>query len=144
MIKNISYRKYLNIQHDYASINCLSLICSFYENELGISWEEERKVFNNFQISSIKELRKIPIEDIYKMSNWIKKDLTNIQPLDIIVYTRNSKLAHFSLYLGDYKILNLVQESFSKVTRLDDTQRNNIESVLHHRNVDPELYRITL
>ena len=79
MIKNISYRKYLNIQHDYASINCLSLICSFYENELGISWEEERKVFNNFQISSIKELRKIPIEDIYKMSNWIKKDLTNNQ-----------------------------------------------------------------
>ena len=131
----MNYLKYLNIKHDYQTNNCLSLIASIYENELHIPWIEERVLFNNFVINDIKDLRKIPISAIYNLKNWSKISLTEIQEFDIIIYTRLNKLSHFSMYVGNLKILDL-RENFSSVLRhFNDTQRDNIEGIMRHKQL---------
>jgi hypothetical protein len=140
----VNYRQYLNIPHDYKTNNCISLIANFYDKELKIPFEEERVLFNNFSITSIKELRSIPIESIYALKNWTKISLTEIQEFDIIIYTRNSKLSHFAMYMGEYKILDVKEGQTSKLSYLNDTQRNNIEGIMRHKLMDPKIYRIAL
>ena len=136
--------KYLNIPHDYENSNCLALICRFYEEELGIKWEEERKLFNNFKIKDLKELRRIPVENVFTLKNWLKIDLTHIQEFDIIVYTREKKLSHFSMYVGDYKVLDLIEHQKSVLRHLNDNKRKNIEGCIRHRQLATELLKLTL
>lgn len=136
--------KYLNIQHDYEHSNCLWLICKFYEEELGIKWEEERKLFNNFKITDFKELRRVPINNIFTLKNWLKIDLTFVQEYDIIVYTREKKLSHFAMYVGNYKVLDLVENQKSVLRHFNDNKRNNIEGCIRHRQLATELPKLTL
>ena len=144
LYQNNMIEKYLNISHDYEQINCLSLICKFYEDELGIIWEEERILFDNFKIATLKDLRRIPINNVFTLKNWIKIDLTFIQQSDIIVYTRKKKLSHFSMYVGNYKVLDLVENQKSVLRHFNDNKRNNIEGCIRHRQLAAELPRITL
>lgn len=127
--------KYLNIPHSYSGTNCLSLIAKFYETELNISFSEEREIFNNFQIPNLKALREIPIEKVYSLKNWSKIDLTNIEEFAIIMYIRHSKISHFSMYVGDLKILDLRQNSHSVLRHLNDTQRDSIGSCFQHKQL---------
>lgn len=127
--------KYLNILHNYSGTNCLALISQFYETELGILMEEERLLFNNFKIPDLKALREIPVEKVYSLKNWSKINLTNIKEFDIIMYTRHSKISHFSMYVGDLKILDLRQNSHSVLRHLNDTQRDSIESCFRHKQL---------
>ena len=128
-------KNYLNVAHNYQNSNCLGLIARFYETELKIPFDEERILFNNFCITSIKDLRRIPIDRVYTLKNWIKIDLTNLQEFDIIVYTRQQRLAHFSMYVGQYKILDLAENQRSVLKHLNDTNRNNIEGAIRHRQL---------
>ena len=127
--------KYLNIPHDYNHVTCISLIGSFYENELGISWEEEKLALQKYNVKSLKDLFKVPIEDIYKLKNWEKVDLTNIQKYDIIIYTIKNKLSHFSMYVGNYKILTLHENERSQLRHFNDVVRNQITSIHRHRQL---------
>lgn len=129
------FTKYLNIKHDYEGINCLSLICKFYEKELNIPWEEEKLLFNNLHFTSIREIRKIPVEKLHNLKNWIKIDLLNIRKYDIIVYTKNEKLSHFAMYVGEQKILDLREEQHSVLRHFNDRQRDHIEGCYRHKQL---------
>lgn len=131
----MNYIQYLNRDHNYQTSNCLTLICEFYEKELGIIWDEERKLFNNFSLNSFGEIRKVPVGEVYNLRNWIKINLTEIQEFDIIVYTRNLRLSHFAMYAGNFKILDLVESQKSVLRHFNDQQRNNIDGVIRHRSL---------
>jgi hypothetical protein len=136
--------KYLNIQHNYEDSNCLALICRFYEEELGIKWEEERRLFNNFKITDFKDLRKVPVENVFTLKNWLKINLTFVREFDIIVYTREKRLSHFAMYVGDYKVLDLVENQKSVLRHFNDNKRNNIEGCIRHRQLATKLPKLTL
>ena len=136
--------KYLNIQHNYENSNCLTLLCRFYEEELGIKWDEEKIIFNNFKITDFKDLRKIPVDNVFTLKNWLKINLTFVREFDIIVYTREKRLIHFAMYVGNYKVLDLVENQKSVLRHFNDNKRNNIEGCIRHRQLAAELPKLTL
>lgn len=139
-------KEYLNIKHDYASnMNCLILICMFYEKELGIMWDEERKLFNNFEFKSLREVRKqVTIEKLHGLKNWIKIDLITLQNYDILVHAKSNKISHFSMYVGEQKVLDLRENQYSMLRHLDDKQRENIEGCYRHRQLVASIPELTL
>jgi hypothetical protein len=128
--------KYLSRLHNYEdNINCVTILADFYENELKIDLTEEKSIFNNFQVSSIKDLRKIPVEVLLSLKNWTKIDLTNLREYDIIIYSKNNKFSHFAMYVGDNKILNLSENERSALRHFNDKYRQNIQSCIRHRSL---------
>lgn len=132
----MNYLKYLNIAHQYDSDhNCVGLLAAIYERELNIDLSPEKNIFNNFKVLNLAEVRSIPISDLSKLNNWIKISLTNIQEFDIIIYTRNNKLSHFAMYVGDNKIIDVVERGRSSIKHLNDFTRKNIYSVIRHKQL---------
>jgi hypothetical protein len=126
---------YLNIEHDYMGTNCISLIASFYEKELGISWVDEKNEFLNFKVQGAKEVRKIPISALENLKNWTKINLTDIKPFDIIVLVQNDRIKHFVMYVGEGKVLDLKEKSKSVLRYLNDKHRDETSVVFRHRQM---------
>lgn len=130
-----NYLPYLNRTHSYRETNCLSLIAEFYEKELGISWEEERQLFNNFNMEDLRSVMRIPIERIYALKNWSKISLTDMREFDILIYTRKDLLSHFSMYAGNLKILDLRENKKSALKHWNDNTRDNLAGIMRHKQL---------
>jgi hypothetical protein len=122
----------------------MSLIAKFYEEELGIPLTEEREIFNNFKIKDIRDLRRIPVDQVFKLNNWTKINLTELQEFDILMYTRKDKLSHFSMYVGNYKVLDVREGQHSMLRHLSDTNRSNIAGIFRSRQLVTKLSESTL
>jgi hypothetical protein len=131
----VNYLPYLGRIHNYQKDNCLSLIAEIYEKELNISLIEERQLFQNFCFNDLKEIRRIPVQAIYNLKNWNKICLTKLQEFDIIIHVKYNKLAHFTMYAGSYKVLDLSESQKSVLKHLDDKQRTYIDGVIRHRSL---------
>ncbi len=131
----MNYLPYLNRTHSYTGDNCLSIIAEIYEKELNIPFTEERQLFNNFCFQDLKEIRRIPLEKVYSLENWIKIQLTQLQEFDIIVYTRNLKISHFNMYAGSYKFLDLIENQKSVLRHFNDIRTENIDGIIRHKQL---------
>lgn len=114
--------KYLGIPHNYSSINCLTLVLKVYKDILGIDVElpcypQSRKWINVYDPAFI---------DSWAQKYSTKVSLTQLKKYDLIVFNYAKYIDHFSLYLENYKMLHVRENSMSKIESMTSEDIQNI------------------
>src|ERR1051326_5664105 len=92
------YYKYLNINHSWSEINCLTLIELIYKDELKIDFQDTWLRTKPEKID--KNWFKIYGTNIFQdeLKHWINIPLTNLMEYDILVYTTKEGIpVHFGM-----------------------------------------------
>ncbi len=126
-------RNYISLPHSYDSINCITLIKSFYHNELNLQFS-----LPDYPLSKhwIKEFTTTSID------NWAaqcakKVSLTNAKDYDVIAFKseKTNLVIHFGMYLMPSKMLHIEEGGISRVETLSDYWVENIHSIYRHDNL---------
>jgi len=126
-------RNYISLPHSYDSVNCITLIKSFYHNELNLQFS-----LPDYPLSKqwIKEFTTMSID------NWAaqcakKVSLTNAKDYDVIAFKseKTNLVIHFGMYLMPSKMLHIEEGGISRVETLSDYWVENIHSIYRHDNL---------
>ena len=126
-------RNYISLPHSYDNINCITLIKSFYHNELNLQFS-----LPDYPLSKqwIKEFTTMSID------NWAaqcakKVSLTNAKDYDVIAFKseKTNLVIHFGMYLMPSKMLHIEEGGISRVETLSDYWVENIHSIYRHDNL---------
>ena len=123
-------RNYISLPHSYDNINCITLIKSFYHNELNLQFS-----LPDYPLSKqwIKEITTMSID------NWAaqcdkKVSLTNAKDYDVIAFKseKTNLVIHFGMYLMPSKMLHIEEGGISCVETLSDYWVESIHSIYRH------------
>ena len=126
-------RNYISLPHSYDNINCITLIKSFYHNELNLQFS-----LPDYPLSKqwIKEFTTMSID------NWAaqcakKVSLTNAKDYDVIAFKseKTNLVIHFGMYLMPSKMLHIEEGGISRVETLSDYWVENIHAIYRHDNL---------
>ena len=126
-------RKYISLPHSYDNINCITLIKSFYHNELNLQFS-----LPDYPLSKhwIKEFTTVSI-DKWAAQCAKKVSLTNAKDYDVIAFKseKTNLVIHFGMYLMPSKMLHIEEGGISRVETLSDYWVENIHSIYRHDNL---------
>ena len=121
--------EYLNADYKCGISDCYSLIRNYFDKELNIKlndynrgdnwWEKEP----NLIIDNLKNEGAVEIE--YK----------DLKVNDLILFSFNGVLSHFSIYLGGGMILHHPIGDKSIISELNDSLKRRISKVIRHKNL---------
>jgi cell wall-associated NlpC family hydrolase len=120
---------YLNLDYKCGISDCYSLIRNYFNKELNIKindynreekwWEKEPDLI----INNIKNEGGIEVE--YK----------DLKINDLILFSFNGALSHFSIYLGNDMILHHPVGDKSIISELNDSLKRRISKVIRHKDL---------
>ena len=122
--------KYLGIPHTYGVFDCITLVKSFYEQELNCSfalpsYEHSRAWMKQYTTNLFEE----------RASQYGKKvSLTDAQNYDLIIFKsrKSNLLIHFGLYLKPNSMLHVEEGASSRVESLSDYWLQHLYAVYRH------------
>ena len=123
-------RNYISLRHSYDSVNCITLIKSFYHNELNLEFS-----LPDYPLSKhwIKEFTTTSID------NWAaqcakKVSLTNAKDYDVMTFKSEKRnlITHFGMYLMPSKMLHVQGGGISRVETLSDYWVESIHAIYRH------------
>lgn len=126
-------QRYLGLKHNYTDVNCISLIQSFYINELGIHFDtpnypKSRRWLKSYDPSFMEE---------WVSKDWTKVQLTDAKNYDVMIYKseKTQLITHFGMYLMPSKMLHIEEGGFSCVQTLSDYWVNNLCMICRHNDL---------
>ena len=121
-------KNYLGLSHRYSGINCITLIASFYKNELKSDIFE--KLFEliktqNKNISTRRWMKEISLKNIDDWASLYatKVSLTELQIYDVIVFRslKSENPIHFGMLIdNNMRMLHLEEGAHSMITTIDN------------------------
>jgi cell wall-associated NlpC family hydrolase len=125
--------KYLGLKHSYGDIDCIRLIHSFYENELGVSfaipdYTLSKRWMLGFTIAYIDE---------WANQYGKKVHLTDAKNYDLIVFKSNKDnlITHFGMFLAPNQMLHIEEKNYSKIETLSDYWIKSLYCLYRHNDV---------
>lgn len=125
--------KYLGLNHEYGSFDCLLLIKCIYKNEFGLDFDiptytTSRQWMKEFSPNKVDE---------WAMKSFTKVNWTDSQDYDVIAFKNdNSKLIiHFGLFLKPIRMLHIEEGGVSCVETLSDYWINRVHAVYRHEQM---------
>ena len=111
-------KRYIGRIYEYKKYDCMTLILDYLKNEFNILINAE-PIYNFFENNGHMnaDLKEI-VEKIFIESSKIKKieNLNDINKNDIFLMKNHlNKACHFSIYMGDNKILHHTPDRFSRI-----------------------------
>lgn len=123
---------YIGLEHDYGSVDCITLIKSFYERELSISftlpvYTRSKRWMLDFSEDEL---------NCWISAYAIKTSLTAAKNYDLIAFkSKNNRIIHFGMFLAPNSMLHVEEGSVSKIDRLSDYWINSIYAVYRHEQL---------
>ena len=123
-------RKYIGLPHTYSGINCITLIKSFYLNELGLDFSLPDYPH------SLKWMKQFKPDNVDTLAAKCSKkvSLTNAKDYDVIAFKseKTNLIIHFGMYLMPSKMLHIEEGGISCVETLSDYWVESIHSIYRH------------
>jgi len=111
----LKIQHYLNIEHNYDTMNCLTFLEYIYKREFNINFDSVRKLFKIDGLEDLRELLRLDPQISTDIENWKKINLTSLLMYDIIIFKdRKNRVSHFGMYLDNnlyLKLENLMMNS---------------------------------
>lgn len=123
--------KYIGLRHNYGELDCITLIKSFYEQELGISFElPEYSRSRRWMFGFTEE----------QLNDWIckyatKTPLTTAKNYDLIAFKSKNVINHFAMFLTPTSMLHVEEGGVSKVETLSSEWVDLIYAVYRHEQL---------
>lgn len=124
--------KYLGLRHCYGELDCITLIKTFYEQELGISFDIPEYARSNRWMLGFTE---------HELNSWITKyaiktSLTAAKNYDLIAFkSKRNTINHFAMFLSPASILHVEEGALSKIETLNDDWIKQIYTVYRHEQL---------
>jgi len=126
-------QQYLGLRHEYGVCDCITLVHSFYKQELGLDF-----ILPDYPHSTL-WMRHFTLESIDDLASKysVKVKLTEGENYDVIAFkTRNCNfITHFGILLKPTQMLHIEEGGVSCVERLSDYWINNIHSLYRHESL---------
>ena len=126
-------QKYLGLKHDYKNVNCVSLIQSFYKNELNIEFKTP---------DYPKSRRWLKSYDPQFMNNWVSNDwkkvqLTDAKNYDVMIFKseKTNLITHFGMYIMPSRMMHIEEGGFSCVQSLSNYWIENLCMICRHNDM---------
>ena len=126
-------QRYLGLKHNYTDVNCISLIQSFYKNELDIQFDtpnypKSRRWLKSYDSSFMEE---------WISKDWTKVQLTDAKNYDVMVFKseKSELIIHFGMYLMPSKMLHIEEGGFSCVQTLSDYWVDSLHMICRHNDL---------
>jgi cell wall-associated NlpC family hydrolase len=122
--------KYIGIAHNYGTSDCITLVKSFYREELGIDiilpeYPKSRKWLKSYSVDF--------------MDSWVSKytkkvSLTEAKNYDLISFKskKSNLLTHFGLYIKPNRMLHVEEGKNSQVEQLSDYWLQYLHALYRH------------
>jgi cell wall-associated NlpC family hydrolase len=125
------YEQYIGLPHEYGKTDCITLIKSFYSEQLDIQLElpEYKKSKKWMHTLSAQEV------DAWALKYAIKTSLTTAQNYDLIIYKSNNLITHFGMFLQPTCMLHVEEHNISKIETLSDFWVSSIHAVYRHERL---------
>ena len=126
-------QKYINIQHEYGSFDCIELIKQFYANELSLdfsipSYPKSREWMKHFTSKSVDDWASVYGEKV-KLTEAKNYDVMSFKSL------KSDLIVHFGLYIQHNQILHVEEGGYSSVELLSDYWRQRLHSIYRHNDM---------
>jgi len=126
-------QQYLGLKHDYHNVNCITLIQSFYKEQLNLNFNtpiypKSRRWLKSFDSEFMVE---------WVSNDWTKVQLTDAKNYDVMIFKsdRTNLITHFGMYLMPSKMLHVEEGGFSCVQTLSDDWVNNLCMICRHNEL---------
>ena len=123
---------YLGLRHCYGELDCITLIKTFYERELGVSFELPKYDHSNRWVLGFTQ---------QQLNDWISKSaiktsLTTAKNYDLIAFkSKQNRINHFAMFLAPTSMLHVEEGSSSKIEMLNDNWINLVYAVYRHEQL---------
>ena len=126
-------QNYIGIKHDYEKINCVSLIQSFYKNELNIEFDTPNYPKSRRWLKSYDPL----FMDDWVSNDWTKVKLTEAKNYDVMIFKseKTNLITHFGMYIMPSKMMHIEEGGFSCVQSLTDYWVDNLCMICRHNDL---------
>jgi len=126
-------QQYLGLKHQYGVNDCIELIRTFYEKELGLkfnlpTYPKSREWIKHFSTKSV---------DDWASMCAIKVKLTEAKNYDVMVFKsdKSNLVIHFAMFLQPTKILHIEEGGFSCVETLSPYWLDKLHTIYRHNDM---------
>ena len=128
--------KYLGKKHSYNGINCITILASFYKNELKSDVfdslfdliKKDEKIIN-----TRKWMKTVSLSDIDRWASTCAKKvtLTTAKNYDVIVFRslRGDVPIHFGMYIDYMRMFHLEEGAHSMITNITNAWSSQIHAI---------------
>ena len=122
-------RDYLGRRYEINKNDCLSLVCEFYDKELGIKIKKPK-------YNTAEDIYKYHVNDVL-VNNLCKVPLDKLYSKDILVFSTKNKrnLLHLGIFFQPNKVLHIEKDGISKYEDISDFYWDRLVIALRGKDV---------